>query len=80
VVRFGLDNRGGESSRSSRSGGSEVRIAARPAITVTEYKICLGWYSQDRIFRVIQGPGGGTVDRPTVQYVPKLVLPPTLFE
>jgi hypothetical protein len=33
VVRFGLDNRGGEfssSSRSGGSGGSGVRVAARP--------------------------------------------------
>jgi hypothetical protein len=30
-VRLGLANRGGESSCSSRSGGSGVRVSARPA-------------------------------------------------
>jgi hypothetical protein len=34
MVRLGLDNRGGESSCSSRSGGSGVRVSARPAIFV----------------------------------------------
>jgi hypothetical protein len=37
-VRFGLDSRGGESPGSSRSGGSGVRIAARPAITLDQYR------------------------------------------
>jgi hypothetical protein len=36
VLRFGLNNRGGEFSCSSRSGGSGVRVAARPAGTQSE--------------------------------------------
>ena len=32
MVRFGLDSRGGESLRLSRSGGSGVRVSARPDI------------------------------------------------
>jgi hypothetical protein len=36
VMRFGLASHSGEASRSSRSGGSGVRITARPAITLNQ--------------------------------------------
>jgi hypothetical protein len=36
VMRFGLANRGGEFSCSSRSGGSGVRVSARPDIFASE--------------------------------------------
>jgi hypothetical protein len=36
VMRFGLANRGGELSCSSRSGGSGVRVSARPDIFASE--------------------------------------------
>jgi hypothetical protein len=38
VVRFGLANRGGEFSCSSRSGGSGVRVSARPDIFASEFR------------------------------------------
>jgi hypothetical protein len=37
-VRFGLDNRGGDSSCSPRSGGSGVRIAVRSAIFQNQFR------------------------------------------
>lgn len=36
-MRFGLANRGGEFSCSSRSGGSGVRVSARPDIFASEF-------------------------------------------
>jgi hypothetical protein len=37
-VRLGLDNRGGDSSCSSRSGGLGVRVAVRPAIMHNRFR------------------------------------------
>jgi hypothetical protein len=41
-MRFGLANRGGEFSCSSRSGGSGVRVSARPDIFASELPRRLG--------------------------------------
>ena len=82
MVRLGLESRGGEFSRSSRSGGSGVRIAARPVITHrTQIGITATWLSTNRVLSPPVGDPSShgarflmTLYGVVLQYVPKLAL------